>query len=257
VLSGTSTAVGTFSFTVRVTDSASAVSSQTLTLTLLPSSLSFTSAIRLAHIVDGGNITTQFSIVNLESTPTSFQFKFWGDNGSPLSIPLQNGVPGDLAGTLAPGGSAWAQTTGLSAPALQGWAEIASSGRIGVLATFKAGVPGLPDSEATVTSVQSGSNIFLPFDNTQGFVTGLAVSNTNPTQSISATLTFTPQSGAPTSRTIFLPPHGHTSFALPTAYPSTGGVRGSVNLVAVSPDLAVVGLRFGPKNTFTSLGSFQ
>jgi len=126
------------------------------------------------------------------------------------------------------------------------------------LATFRAaGLPGFPDSEATVIGSQSGSNIFLPFDNTQGFVTGLALANTNPTQTLSVTLTFTPQSGAPTNRTIFLPPHGHTSFALPTAYPSTAGVRGALNLIALSPDLSVVGLRFSPKNTFTSLGSFQ
>jgi len=257
VLSGAATAAGTFTFTASVADSASSVSSQTFTITILPSTLTFTSAVRLAHIVDGGNITTQFAIVNLDQAPNSFQFKFWDNSGNPLSFPLKNGVAGDLAGTLAPGATAWAQTTGASSPALQGWAEVASSGRVGVLAIFKLGAPGAPDSEATVVGAQSGNNISVPFDNTAGFVTGIALSNTNATQSINVTLTFTPETGSPTTSLIVLPPHGHTSFVMPTAYAATTGVKGSLRLSAATPDLAVVGLRFGPKNSFTSLGSLQ
>ncbi len=179
VLSGTPAAVGTSSFTVGVTDSTSAFSSQTFSLTILPSSLNFTSALRIAQVVDTGNLVTQFAIVNLDSAQVSFQFKFWDDNGNALSLPMQNGAPGNLAGTLAPGGTAFAQTSGASAPLVQGWAEVASTGRIGVLAIYRLATPANPIAEATVVGTQSGSNIFLPFDNTQGFITSLAVSNAN------------------------------------------------------------------------------
>jgi hypothetical protein len=257
VLSGTPAAVGTSSFTVGVTDSTSAFSSQTFSLTILPSSLNFTSALRIAQVVDSGNLVTQFAIVNLDSAQVSFQFKFWGDTGSALNLPMRNGAPGDLAGTLAPGGTAFAQTSGASAALVQGWAEVASTGRIGVLAVYRLTTPANPDAEATVVGTQSGSNIFLPFDNTQGFVTSLAVSNANPTQSVSVSVAITSESGAQTNVAITLPAHGHTAFVLPAAYPATAGARGSIRFSPSSPDIAVVGLRFSPNNSFTSLASLQ
>jgi CHRD domain-containing protein/putative Ig domain-containing protein len=256
VLSGTPAAVGTSTFTAGVTDSAMAFSSQTFTLTILPSSLNFTSALRVAQVVDGGGFVTQFAIVNLDPSQVSFQFRFWGDDGNALSLPLPNSAPGDLAGTLAQGATAFVRTSGNSAPLLQGWAEVASTGRIGVLAIFRLATPGKPDSEATVMGTQSGSNIFLPFDNSQGFVTGVAVSNANPTQSVSVTMIFTSDTGAQSNAAITLPAHGHTAFVMPAAYSATAGARGSVRFLPSSPDIAVVGLRFSPNNSFTSLGSF-
>ena len=207
--------------------------------------------------MDGGNFVTQFAIVNLEQSQVSFQFKFWGDAGSALNLPMLNGATGSLAGTLAPGATAFAQTTGNSSPLLQGSADVLSTGRIGVVAILKRVIPGLPDSEATLLGTQSGSNVFLPFDNTQGFVTGVAVSNSNSTQSLSVLMTFTSENGAQSSTTIVLPAHGHTSFVLPTTYSATAGARGSIRFTSSSPDIAVVGLRFNPNNSFTSLGSFQ
>jgi hypothetical protein len=128
---------------------------------------------------------------------------------------------------------------------------------VGVVAVFKLAMPGVADAEATVVGAQSGNNIFLPFDNTAGYVTGLAISNANATKSINVTMTFTPQTGASTTQAITLPAHGHSSFVLPTTYVSTANARGSVRFTADTPDLAVVGLRFGPKNSFTSLGNLQ
>jgi hypothetical protein len=139
----------------------------------------------------------------------------------------------------------------------QGWAEVASTGRIGVLAIYRLTTPANPDAEATVVGAQSGSNIFLPFDNTQGFVTSLAVSNANPTQSVSVSIGITTESGAQTNVAITLPPHGHTAFVLPALYPVTAGARGSIRFSPSSPDIAVVGLRFSPNNSFTSLASLQ
>jgi hypothetical protein len=256
VLSGTPAAVGTSSFTIGVTDSMMAFSSQTFSLTILPSSLNFTSALRVAQVVDGGGFVTQFAIVNLDTSQVSYQFRFWGDDGNAMSLPLLNSAPGDLAGTLAAGATAFVRTSGNSAPLLQGWAEVASTGRIGLLAIFRLATPGKPDSEATVLGTQSSGNIFLPFDNTQGFVTGVAVSNANPTQSVSVNMIFTSDTGVQSNAMITLPAHGHTAFVMPAAYPATAAARGSIRFLPSSPDIAVVGLRFSPNNSFTSLGSF-
>jgi CHRD domain/Putative Ig domain len=259
VLSGTPTAAGTANFTVTVSGGPASFSSQDFSLSILPKPLDFTSALRVGHVVDAARFATQFVVTNLDSAPASFQFRFWGNDGSALSVPIANGLPSDLSGTLAPGGTFFAQTAGTSAPALQGWAEVASTGRISVLANYyRTGTPANADSEASVTATQSGSNIVLPFDNTQGFVTGVAISNTNAVQAVNVTITATTDKGAPAATTVMnLLPHGHTSLVLPSALPGTAGARGSVRITTGNPDLSVVGLRFGPNSSMTSLGSGQ
>jgi len=217
----------------------------------------FSSALRIAQIADGSNWKTLFQVVNLDQTPVSYSFQFWDDNGNPLQLPFTNRGAGAFSGTLGVGGTAFAETPGTSPALVQGWAEAASSGRIGVLTIFRQIVPGRPDSEGTVTAVQSGSRIFLPFDNTNGYVTGVAVANTNPTQPLFIPFLFQLENGSAVNGSLSLPAHAHTAFALTTMFPSLAGVRGSIEFTAQTPDIAVVGLRFSPTNSFTSLGEFQ
>jgi alpha-D-ribose 1-methylphosphonate 5-triphosphate synthase subunit PhnH len=218
---------------------------------------SYTSALRIAQIADGASWETQFQIVNLDVVPVNYSFRFWDDNGNPLPLPFVNGAAGTFSGTLAVGATAFAQTPGTAAVLTEGWAEAASSGRIGVLTIFTQSVPGRPDSEGTVTGVESGSRIFMPFDDTNGYVTGVAVANTNPTQALFISMTFQLENGTQMTGSLSLPAHAHTSFVLTTMFPSLAGVRGSIEFTAQTPDIAVVGLRFSPTNSFTSLGEFQ
>jgi hypothetical protein len=257
VISGTPTVNTTANFTVAVQDSVSASAQQAFSLTINPQTFDFTSALRVAQIVEGLNWKTLFIIINLDSVPASYRFRFWDDNGNSLLLPLVNSSPGKLDGTLAVGGIVFAETPGTSSSLLQGWAEVASTGRLGVTAIFRSVIPGRPDSEGTVTGVSSGSRITLPFDNTQGFVTGVAVANTNASQSLTISLTFQFDDGSEISGSLFLPAHAHVAFALPTRFSVTAGARGSILFSASSPDITVVGLRFNPNGSFTSLGSFQ
>jgi hypothetical protein len=215
---------------------------------------SFASALRIAQIADGSNWKTLFQVVNLDQVPVNYSLRFWDDNGNSLQLPLANGA---TAGTLAVGATAFAETTGAAAALTQGWAEAASSGRIGLLTIFRQIVPGRPDAEGTVSGVQSGSRVFLPFDDTNGYVTGVAVANTNPTQGLFISLMFQLENGTQATGSLSLPAHAHTAFQLTSMFPALAGVRGSMELTASTPDIAVVGLRFSPTNSFTSLGEFQ
>jgi putative Ig domain-containing protein len=257
VISGTPLVNTTATFTVAVTDSVSASATQAFTLTISPITFDFTSALRVAQIVEGLNWKTSFIITNLDQTPADYVFRFWDDSGNPLPLPIVNRSPGTLTGTLAVGGTTFAETPGNSATLLQGWAEVATTGRVGVTTIFRSVVPGKPDFEATVTGVSSGSRITLPFDNTQGFLAGVAVANTNPSQPLTITLTFQLDNGAQISGSLFLPAHAHTAFDLATRFPVVAGERGSILFTASSPDIAVVGLSFSPGGSFASLESFQ
>ena len=257
VISGTPLVNTSTTFTVGVADANFGSASQSFSLTISPQTFDFTTALRVAQIVEGLNWKTLFVITNLDPTPSSYQFRFWDDNGNALALPLLNNSPGTLTGTLAVGGSTFAETPGTSPSLLQGWAEVASIGRIGVTTIFRSVIPGRPDSEGTVTGVSSGSRVILPFDNTQGFVTGVAVANTNPSQPLTITLVFQFDTGAQVSGSLVLPAHGHAAFTLPSRFPASAGGRGSILFSASSPDITVVGLRFSPNGSFTSLSSFQ
>lgn len=219
----------------------------------------FTNALRIAQIAEGASWKTLFAIVNLNpSSSVNYAVNFWNDNGAPLQLPIVNGSAGaTLFGTIPPNTTYFFETPGTSSTLLQGWGEVASDGRIGVLSIFRQSVSGRPDSEGTVNGTVSNNSIFLPFDNSNGYVTGVAVANTNPTQTLNISLLFQLEGGGQATGNLSLPAHAHTAFVLPTMFPAVSGARGTIHFTAPTADLSVVGLRFSPTNSFTSLGSFQ
>ena len=256
VISGTPTAAGTAAFTANVMDSAGGSALQVFSLPI-GNTQSFTSALRIAQIVDGGGWKTRFIITNTDQTPATYTFQFWSQNGSTLALPILNGTAGVLSGTVAPGASVFAQTPGTS-PTLQvGWGEVASSGRIRVTAFYQYQVGGSRDSIGTDTATQSGNNIVMPFDNTQGNVTALAIANTNATQPLQITMLFETDAGVQSSVPLTLQAHSQQAVVLTTLNPGVAGARGSVKFTAPTADIAVTGLEFTQSGQFTSLDTYQ
>lgn len=255
-ISGTPTAPGTLSFTMKVVDSASSSATQTFSLTV-GSSQSFTSALRVPQIVDGAGWNTRFAIINTDQVPVTFTFQFWAQNGSLLPFPILNGTPGVLTGTLAPGASFFAQSPGTSPTLQQGWAEIASSGKIGVTTVYQFNDGSPRDSIGTEIATLSGNSILMPFDNTQGNVTAVAIANTNSTQALTVSMLFETDGGAQSTSSLVLQPHTQQTFVAPTLNPAVAGLRGSIKFTAATADIAVVGLEFTSAGQFTSLGTFQ
>jgi len=215
--------------------------------------------LNIAQIADGSSWQTSFQVVNLDVMPVNYAFTFTGDNGSPMPLPLVNGTAGSFSGTLPVGGTAFAQTPGTAASLMEGWASVTSSGQIGILTIFNQTITNRPVSEGTVLGVQSGADVFMPFDNTNGYSTGFAISNSNTTQTLNVSLLFTADNGTQTSGMLILGPLTHTAASITAAnmFPALAGVRGSMKLTAATPDITVVGLRFAPGGlSFTSLGEF-
>ena len=257
VISGTPTSAGALSFAVNVTDTNGSGTSQSFSLTIGTSSNNFSGALRIGQVVDGGGWTTLFAIVNLDAVALNYTFNFWEDNGSAWPIPILNGSPGLVVGTLAPGSVAFAQTQGTAAATSQGWAEIASSGHVGVEAIFKYSPTSSLNSQGTFNAIASSSSIYMPYDNTAGYTTGVAIANTNATNTITVTMTIATDTGSATSQSVTLSPHAHTAFVMPTQYPGTAGTRGAIRFTASTPDITVSGFRYTPSLSFTSLIPLQ
>jgi len=255
-ISGTPTAAGTLSFTMKVVDAASSSATQTFSLTI-GSSQSFTSALRVPQIVDGAGWNVQFAIINTDQVPVTYTFQFWGQDSSLLPFPILNGTPGVLTGTLAPGASFFAQSPGTSPTLQQGWAEIASSGKIGLTTIYQFNDGSPRDSIGTQIATLSANSILMPFDNTHGNSTAVAIANTSSTQALTVTMLFETEGGSQSTKSLVLQPHTQQTFVAPTLNPAVANTRGSIKFTAPTADIAVVGLEFTSTGQFTSLGTFQ
>ena len=265
-ITGTPTVSGNYVFSVQVQDSTS------LTYTA-PFSLTVTAAGVLprlgvfSQVTGGGGWTTIIWLINRTSASVQTTLAFHGDNGSPLVVPLNVAQPGvtqetdvaTLNEVIAPNTTLVVTTETLTAN-YAGWCDVLSNGVLSGFAVFSNG-----SAEAAVPlQSQIGNSISLPFDNTNGASTGVALANLASAQAnitatvwdqngnqiavLPVTLTQTDASG-----------NGHDSFMLPSRLAATAGIRGIVQFqgnpgTAQIPagQLTGLGLRAEANGLFTS-----
>ena len=214
----------------------------------------------IAHVTYNGGFTSTIFLVNTAATSAEFTLKFFDENGGALNVPLllpQSGTTtttSALTKTLAAGAMLVVKTQSNSSLAgVVGSAQLLS-GAVGGFEIFEWTAYG---QEASVPlqsqSSSAGVGRRLVFDNTGGFATGVAVSNPS-TLAGNITVNIRDEGGnLLQTSTIKLPANGHTSFMLPSAYPVTNGIRGSVEFVAQFFQPNVIGLRAGPGGTLTTI----
>lgn len=251
---------GTYQGTVIFTAPGVANSPQTLQVTLNVATAPPPGRQLLSQIADGAGWKTTMTLVNLDTTPASFTLTFYSSDGSLLRLPIE-GTPGRLetiSGVIPVGGSRTILTAGTDTTLSQGWAELTSSQQVSGLGVFRQRVSGRPDQEAGVSVTTPTSRFVLPFDNTQGFVSSMALVNTNTT--IARAVTGTPRDESGNTLlgdSVNLPSKGHVAFEMAQRFPSMSGRRGSVEFVAPGPDFSALGLRFNPGGAFTSLPALE
>ena len=216
------------------------------------------------QVVNGGGWKTSFFLVNLENHPVTFQILFFTDDGNDMFVPMQGlGSVRQVSVTLDTAGSTEFESTGFSNNfsdnLQQGWALLSqtTNDTVGGMAVFRQRVFGRPDQEATVPIVsQFDSHFVLLFDNTAGFVTGLAVANPT-TDSVAIPVTIRDQSGNVIDHQfIRLGSYSHTAFNLPDFWPSTAGARGAIEFQTSGFGVAALGLRAGAA-AFTSFNVLE
>jgi hypothetical protein len=259
-ITGTPTGAGVFAFTIQATDSASAAATKASTLTVVAGG-SLARAGVLSHIVSGGGWKTTITLVNLSSSPVPVRILFRADDGSSLTLPLtatqqsasQAATASSLDRVVNPNATLLIETEAPQTSAtLQGWADIMTSGPINGFAIFRQASQNGTASEGTVPlQNQLQGAMILPYDNTGGFVMGVAVVNLGASSSVTATIWD--DSGSQLGvQTITIPPNGHAAFVLSDKLPLTIGKRGIVAFQSAG-GIAGLGLRFSPFGTFTSV----
>jgi hypothetical protein len=217
----------------------------------------------VSQIASGGGWKTTLTLVNLLATQNSVRVAFRGDDGRSLSLPLvvtQLGTQQAASGssverTLQPGATLLIESEAPSSATVAGWAEVISSGPVAGFAIFRQRGSDGRDSEGTApVESDSAASLLLPFDNTAGFVTGVAL--VNPTNdAVIVTATIRDDAGVQIGlQAVALPAMGHTSFAVGDRFSVTSGRRGIIEFSnTAGGTVKGLGLRFSPFGSFTSI----
>ncbi len=215
----------------------------------------------MAHLASAGSWKTTITLVNTGTASANAHLHFFGDNGSPLSLPLsfpQSGSPttaSTLDRTLAAGAMLIIESTG---PVAQvGSAQLTTDGAVSGFAVFKATDTG---QEAVVPlETRNPASFMLAFDNTGGIVTGVAIANV-ASQAGNVPVVIRDDTGTEIGTgSIALAAEGHKSFVLTdatTGFPVTAGKRGTIEFeTPAGGQISVLGLRFPPSNAnaFTTI----
>ena len=208
----------------------------------------------IPQIADGGGWQTTIVITNTTTSATNVSVSFFEETGAGataawnlavLEAASTQNVPLPAAGTL------FLHTPATAANTSVGWAQVQAGAGVVAYAVFTTRSGG-SQNDGTAPAVSAGGRILIPFDNTSGNVTSIAIANPSGTaESISAGIQLV--SGAISQLSpVMLPAQGHTAFALPQQFPSTAGQSGLLELYAASGSLTAIALRFDPTGAFTS-----
>jgi len=218
----------------------------------------------IAHLASGGDgWQTTFVLVNTGSTPASATLSFFNDqSGLPLTLPLAFPQSGDGGTTMsvssyttpqiAVGATLIIVTSG-APQLLTGSAQIASTGNVGGFVIFRHN-----DQEAVVPLESRNAQAYIiPFDNTNGKATGIALSVVS-SQQLNVPVTLRNDAGtALFNDTITLAANGHYAFTLGTdRYPFALGIRGTIEfLTPQGVSIGALGIRIfaGATTTYTTL----
>ncbi len=211
----------------------------------------------ISQVADGGAFKSTLLLTNAGTQAAPFTLRFWGDAGLPASLGFNNFPAGaQLMGTVAPSGLNTIEGRAVPTDGTTvAWADMVASGAIGGVAILRQRVPARPDFEASIPLTPPvASRLLIPFDNTSGFTTTLALANPG-SAAVTVTVVVHDVDGTnlPTTAPIALPGMGHTAFSGPDKFPSSAGRRGVLELTTGGPLFSAIAFRFNDSGAFTTL----
>ncbi len=212
-----------------------------------------------AQIADGGGFNTLLTLQNNNAAAVTATLRFRravpGSNGA--TEPWQPALEGSAstANIVIPAGGAYAvRTAGIGDTPTSGWAEVESVSPLSGSAVFSF-KPGqaIPQEASVALKAGQPAGFLLPFDNTLGFVTSVALANIDAAAAARVSVVLRDESGATLGEeTIDIPASGHLAFETVNRLAATAGKRGSAEFTIQSGWVAAIGLRFSPAGPFTS-----
>jgi hypothetical protein len=211
----------------------------------------------ITHFASGLFWKTSITLVNLDTVAAPYTLKFYGDDGAAKAFEFQGlGTMSTVTGTLAVGGSVVIESVPGTVAIETGWVYLDSPNEVSGAAVFRSRPVGQPEQEATVP-IESNINqkVILAFDNSQGYVMGVALVNAHSDATATVTATFHDTDGAVIfTDTLTLTARQHVAYEMPQQWPASANRRGTVEFTTTDfrTGISVLGLRFTPDQSFTS-----
>jgi hypothetical protein len=218
----------------------------------------------MAQLAEGGLWNSTITLLNTGAA-AEVVIDFYDDNGNPLPLPLTfpeapSTAPilaSTLDQTIGAGAQLVVQTAGTASQAnVEGWAQLlANGGNVGGGAIYVYAM-GTGTQEAVVpVETRNPSAFVLPFDNTGGYSTGVALANLS-NRAVNVPVVLTDNTGASLGAAASIPlaAYGQTSFMLAGNYPAVVGKLGAMELdTPAGGQISAIGIRAAPSGAITSV----
>lgn len=208
------------------------------------------------RLLGGNGWQTTIVLMDLGSTPVSFQESFRGNNGTamPFSVtPDSTGATlttSGLQGTIVPNGTMSFTLQGTAASVQEAWSLVTFTGTQDQLGGYAVlhHTSGSASFDMTVplSNLQDYS-VRAHFDNTGGFQTQITL--VNPASNLAAQVQleyFNAQGQVTLVDSVTLNPGQQTTLSLPNTYPDLANQTGTVAILGNLNTLSVAALRYNP-----------
>lgn len=221
------------------------------------------------HITMGNGWKTKILLFNVSELSARYRLVFYDGTGKPANIKLRDRAASNEAiGTLLPRASVLLETDNANATGeTQFWAALEDgSGLIAAVQTFEWSSPDGRNTAATlpISDDSTEDPIFVPFDNTQGNVTALVITNSDNVSTPSPRTVFIEAFDASGFRifntTRVVPAGAKPAFLLGTEYPALANRRGVIRLVTQGDDdgdIAVLALQADDHGNISAVVPFE
>ena len=208
----------------------------------------------IPQISDGNGWKTTLFLVNPGNNPVPFSIAFWDPTtpGALLNLPILGvGTLSEYSDVIPAGGMRTIETPGIADSLVQGWAEIVSSGPIAGTVAFAQTGSGADVEASMQIQPAPGENFMLPFDNTDGYTTGMAFLDADQSNWTGLVI-VRDENGQKLDIEYFeMGGNVYQTFPLTDQFPSTNGIRGTIEFLGVS--VSALEYRVNPFGAFTLL----
>jgi len=215
----------------------------------------------LPQIADGGGWQTEIVISNSGTSPLSVVLSCYQDTTQGATqnwnLPFLEGSTNQSL-PVPPAGTLFLHTPGTDGAVSQGWCGLGGAGvEAYALYTFR-GDSGRPNRVGTSPAGPGAGRILVPFDNTAGSVTSMAIVNLNASSAAAVSVNIQTDDGVISNATLpSLPANGQLAFVTAQQLPATSGKRGLAEFyVPLGNLISVMALAFDSTSAFTSAPVF-
>lgn len=222
----------------------------------------FGQSLTIPHVVDGGGWQSTIVLTNMSANSASATLVFHKEipntkgTTQPWTPIFVEGIsPSGI--TLAGSSTLFLHTTATDSATSEGWAELNADAGVTGYVVFRLRASGRPDQEGTVPAATPSSRVLVPYDDANGFVSGIAVANpTGTAQTLSVGFRTTDGLVKVTPFPDPIPPGGHRSFGLSAIFSFIKGHAGLAEFSTSTGNISMTALRFNPTSSFTAAPAY-